>query len=104
MMTIVNTDCMVGTQCPSSAPFRIAATALFTISDDGAEEWGDIEYGETFLKARCRVDLGRTLQRFLLRAPSRRKLCQTFAEAPGDRFPQPSFKGGPHKLANQLYK
>jgi len=42
-----NTNCLAGMHCPeckSPGPFKISATALFTITDDGTEEFGDIEY------------------------------------------------------------
>lgn len=42
-----NTNCLAGMRCPqcqSTGPFRIVATALFTIGDDGADIFGDIEY------------------------------------------------------------
>jgi hypothetical protein len=47
MSAEVNTNCLRGMVCPqckSTGPFRISATALFTITDEGADEFGDIEY------------------------------------------------------------
>lgn len=47
MTEIQNTNCLDGMQCPdckSTGPFKISATALFTIGDDGTEDFGDIEY------------------------------------------------------------
>jgi hypothetical protein len=47
MIKVTNTNCLAGMQCPScksDGPFKIAATALFTIHDDGTGEFGDVEY------------------------------------------------------------
>ena len=44
-----NTNCLTGFRCPecgSHGPFRIAATSLFTIHDDGAWDFGEIEYDD----------------------------------------------------------
>jgi hypothetical protein len=42
-----NTNCLADMRCPhckSTGPFKISATAMFTIGDDGTEDFGDIEY------------------------------------------------------------
>lgn len=44
-----NSNCLAGMQCPacgSHGPFKIAATALFTMTDDGTESFGDLEYDD----------------------------------------------------------
>jgi hypothetical protein len=46
-MTEPNTNCLAGMQCPrckSLGPFTISCTAIFILTDDGAECSGDIEY------------------------------------------------------------
>jgi hypothetical protein len=43
----INTNCLAGMRCPncgSRGPFAVSATALFTIGDDGTEDFGDVEY------------------------------------------------------------
>jgi hypothetical protein len=47
MTNTPNTNCLAGMRCPnckSTGPFKISATALFTIGDDGTEDFGDVEY------------------------------------------------------------
>lgn len=47
MSSDLNTNCLAGFRCPncgSRGPFRISATSLFTISDDGSWDFGEIEY------------------------------------------------------------
>jgi hypothetical protein len=44
---MANTNCLDGMKCPkcgSEGPFKIAGTALFTVSDEGTEEYGDVEW------------------------------------------------------------
>ena len=47
MTKAANTNCLAGMECPgckSDGPFKIQATALFTIHDDGTEAFGAVEY------------------------------------------------------------
>lgn len=49
MIQAANTNCLEGMECPeckSNGPFKIAATALFTLYDDGTDEFGDLEYDD----------------------------------------------------------
>ena len=49
MTEAANTNCLAGMACPScknEGPFKIAATALFTIHDDGTGAFGDVEYDD----------------------------------------------------------
>lgn len=44
---MANANCLAGMACPqcgSPGPFQISATALFTMTDDGSETFGDIAY------------------------------------------------------------
>ena len=48
-----NTGCLEGAECPRCGwlgPFKIAATAWFTVHDDGTEDHEDVEWGD---KSRC---------------------------------------------------
>lgn len=51
-MTEPNTNCLAGMQCPkckSLGPFSISATALFTMNNDGTDNFGSVEYdGESY--------------------------------------------------------
>ena len=45
-----NTNCLDGMQCPrckSNGPFKIRATAFFTVTDDGTAEFDDLEYDDS---------------------------------------------------------
>ena len=45
----MNSNCLEGKMCPrckSQGPFRIAATALFTVEDDGTEDYEDVEWND----------------------------------------------------------
>ena len=49
MSKAVNTNCLEGMECPgckSDGPFKIAATVLCTIHDEGAEDFGEPEYDD----------------------------------------------------------
>lgn len=44
-----NINCLAGMRCPkckSRGPFAIAATAIFTMTDEGTDSFGDIEYDD----------------------------------------------------------
>ena len=44
-----NTNCLEGMKCPacgSREPFRIQMTSIFTIYDDGTDEYGDTEWDD----------------------------------------------------------
>lgn len=46
---MTNTNCLEGIQCPqcgSEDRFRIAATSIFTVTDDGTEDHGDVEWDD----------------------------------------------------------
>ena len=49
---MANTNCLKGMQCPeckSVGPFRIECTSLFTMYDDGTEDYEDVLYdGESY--------------------------------------------------------
>ena len=49
---MTNTNCLEGMKCPkcgSGGPFKIEATSIFTIYDDGTEDHSDVNYnGESF--------------------------------------------------------
>jgi hypothetical protein len=49
MTKAANTNCLTGMECPgckSVGPFKIAATALFIIHDEGTGEFGELEYDD----------------------------------------------------------
>jgi hypothetical protein len=44
---MTNSNCLENIQCPACGnedSFRIAGTAIFTVTDDGTEDHGDIEW------------------------------------------------------------
>lgn len=44
-----NTNCLAGMQCPeckSYGPFRISATSLFVMYDNGSDDYHDVEYDD----------------------------------------------------------
>jgi hypothetical protein len=46
---MTNTNCLEGIKCPAcdnEGRFRIAGTAVFTVTDDGTEDHGDIEWDD----------------------------------------------------------
>jgi predicted RNA-binding Zn-ribbon protein involved in translation (DUF1610 family) len=46
---MTNTNCLEGIKCPACGneeQFRIAGRALFTVTDDGTEDHGDIEWDD----------------------------------------------------------
>jgi hypothetical protein len=46
---MTNTNCLENIKCPACGnedTFRIAATAMFTVSDDGTEDHGDVEWDD----------------------------------------------------------
>jgi hypothetical protein len=46
---MTNTNCLENIQCPNcrnEESFRIAGTAIFTVTDDGTEDHGDIEWDD----------------------------------------------------------
>jgi hypothetical protein len=46
---MTNTNCLEGIKCPACGNedrFRIAGTAVFTVTDEGAEDHGDIEWDD----------------------------------------------------------
>jgi sarcosine oxidase delta subunit len=46
---MTNTNCLEGIKCPACGneeSFRIAGTAIFTVTDDGTEDHGDIEWND----------------------------------------------------------
>jgi hypothetical protein len=46
---MTNTNCLEGIQCPqcgNADRFRIAATSIFTVTDDGTEGHGDVEWDD----------------------------------------------------------
>ncbi len=48
---MTNTNCLEGIQCPqcgNADRFRIVATSLFTVTDDGTEDHGDVEWDSTY--------------------------------------------------------
>lgn len=45
----MNTNCLAGMECPvcaSEGPFRIVVRSWATVSDEGTEEFGDIEWDD----------------------------------------------------------
>jgi hypothetical protein len=46
---MANTNCLEGIKCPACGNkdrFRIAATAIFTVTDDGTDDYGDVVWGD----------------------------------------------------------
>lgn len=46
---MTNTNCLRGIQCPNCENedrFRIAGTTIFTVTDDGTDDYGDIEWDD----------------------------------------------------------
>jgi hypothetical protein len=46
---MTNTNCLKNIKCPSCGneeSFRIAAKTIFTVTDDGTEDHGDIEWDD----------------------------------------------------------
>ena len=46
-----NTNCLEGIRCPKCGnedEFRIEGTTIFTVTDDGTESYGDVEWTEDF--------------------------------------------------------
>jgi hypothetical protein len=46
---MTNTNCLENIKCPdcgNEESFRIAGTAIFTVTDDGTEDYGDIEWDD----------------------------------------------------------
>jgi hypothetical protein len=46
---MTNTNCLEGIQCPACSNedrFRIAGTSLFTVTDEGTEDHGDVEWDD----------------------------------------------------------
>ena len=44
-----NTNCLAGMECPkcgSLGPFKISATSVFEMHDDGSEAHGDVEFDD----------------------------------------------------------
>lgn len=51
-----NENCLLGKRCPScgsEGPFKFEVTAWATVSDDGTDEFEDIEWDEDSGCARC---------------------------------------------------
>ena len=46
---MTNTNCLVNIKCPDCGNedrLRIAATAVFTVTDDGTDDYGDVEWDD----------------------------------------------------------
>jgi hypothetical protein len=46
---MVNTNCLENIKCPGCGNhelFRIAGNAVFTVTDDGTEDYGDVEWDD----------------------------------------------------------
>ena len=46
---MTNTNCLEGIQCPACGNedrFRIAGKAFFTVTDDGTDDYGDVEWDD----------------------------------------------------------
>jgi hypothetical protein len=46
---MTNTNCLENIKCPecgNEESFRITATAVFTVFDDGTDDHGDVEWGD----------------------------------------------------------
>jgi hypothetical protein len=62
-----NQNCLEGMSCPrcgSAGPFKIAATALFTLTDNGAEAFGDLDYDADSYCACCACGHDRIVREF----------------------------------------
>jgi hypothetical protein len=46
---MTNTNCLAHIKCPGCGNedrFRIAATSMFTVTDDGTHDYGDVEWDD----------------------------------------------------------
>jgi hypothetical protein len=66
---MTNTNCLEGMQCPecsSEGPFKISATSLFTVYDDGTDDHEDVDWYEDSYCQCGECDHSGTLKDFTL--------------------------------------
>jgi hypothetical protein len=62
-----NTNCLDGMSCPrcvSFGPFTIRAEATFTVTDDGTDDYSDVDWTDDANCVCCQCNFGGTVKDF----------------------------------------